>query len=296
MPPDSDTTAAIAAEWREYAREVERAAVAGTTASHYETLLSRPPESMRPFRQRMAILYRRTEARHRASARLHRLHALRLQRWNSDDARGARPVFMAAVASQLQVPSAAVTLFHDQQETLTAVSDDLARTAHDLEAVIGQGPAREVVGGGGVIVAAGGELIERWPHLGPALAESGVQSLVAVPLQAGSHRLGALCGYSPHPTLPRETVALADDIADTLAHTVLLDATDSRADGITPLGTLFDEADFQAAVNQAVGMVSAHSHCDLDTALTLLRARAFAENLPLAQVARRVLDGDFHIQ
>lgn len=263
-------------------------------AAKYEAQANQRPESMQPFRQRMADLHRRIEARHLACARLHRLHALRLQRWYLGDRATLRPVFMAAVAQHLGMDSAAVTLFGQTgDELLVAASDGNARAAHDLEQLIGEGPARDVLDGGQFVTAGGTDLVCRWPQYGPALTQLGVQSVVAVPLLS-SRLLGALCVFTSAAGLRTGVTPAAEKVADALANTVLL-ATSGLADYGAPQGTLFDDADYLAAVHQAVGMVAVQCGCDLDAALALLRARAFADGIAIPEIARRVLEDGYQL-
>ncbi len=262
-------------------------------AAKYEVQATQPPESMQPFRRRMAELHRRIEERHLASARLHRLHALRLQRWHIEDRVTTRPVFMASVAQHLDMDSAAVTLVGPTgDDLLVAASDTTARAAQDLEQRIGQGPARDVLDGQDFVTAAGAELFTRWPQYGPALTELGVRSVIAVPLRS-SHLLGSLCVFTSRAALRTDLAPAAENVADALATTVLLSyGTDD--DG-APRGTLFDDADYLAVVHQAVGMVAVRCECDLDAALALLRARAFSDGTAVSEVARRVLEDGYEL-
>ncbi|MEV6558033.1 GAF domain-containing protein [Nocardia sp. NPDC051756] len=263
-------------------------------AAKYEAQATQRPEAMQPFRQRMAELHRRIEGRHLACARLHRLHALRLQRWYIGDRAALRPVFMAAVAQHLGVDSAAVTLFGRKgDELLVAASDVTARAAHDLEQLIGEGPARDVLDGRDFVTAGGTDLATRWPEYGPALAQLGVHSVVAVPLLS-SRLLGALCVFAGVDGLRTEITPATAKVADALANTVLLGAHGTAADG-APQGTLFDDADYLATVHQAVGMVAVQCSCDIDAALALLRARAFADGIAVPEIARRVLEDGYQL-
>jgi AmiR/NasT family two-component response regulator len=49
-------------------------------------------------------------------------------------------------------------------------------------------------------------------------------------------------------------------------------------------------------VHQATGVVAVHAGVPLTEALLLLRARAFAEQRPIGDVARDVLDGMVHFR
>ncbi|WP_156959745.1 ANTAR domain-containing protein [Nocardia sp. BMG51109] len=283
-------------QWHHYRRELERAARAGETAANYEGQAARPPSTMQPFRERMAALHRRIEQRHYACARLYQLHALRLQRWRASNTPAVRPVFMAAVAEDLGVVGAAITLFDDRrQELLTASSDARSSAAHDIEATVGQGPSHDVVNGIDSVVVEAADLAARWPEYGRGAIDLGIGSVVAVPLTTGLGRLGTLCGFSEEPRLPEGTVLTAGRIADALANDVLLDEQLMSVDGIAADGGLFDDADYLTTVNQAVGMVAAQGPYSIDTALVLMRARAFADGMSLAELARRVLEEGYRL-
>ncbi|MFC9434655.1 GAF and ANTAR domain-containing protein [Nocardia sp. NPDC057030] len=242
----------------------------------------------------MAELHRSIESRHLACARLHRLHALRLRRWYFGDQTALRPVFMTAVAQDLGMDSAAVTLFGQTgEELLVAASDVTARAAHDLEQLIGEGPARDALDGKEFVTAGSPGMAARWPQYGPALSELGVRSVVAVPLHS-SRVLGSLCVFTGNGGVHTDTGPATEEMGDTLANTVLLASYGATDDG-APHGTLFDDADYFGAVHQAVGMVAVQCGCGVDTALAMLRARAFADSLDIAEIARRVLQDGYQL-
>ncbi|WP_051727680.1 GAF domain-containing protein [Nocardia brasiliensis] len=284
----------LARVWRESRAEQSRADRAAAVAAKYESALCEPPPSMAPFRQRMAELHRRIEARHLACARLHRLHAQRLQRWYFGDRADLRPVFMAVVAVQSGMDSAAVTLFdRGGNELLVATSDRTAHAAHDLELVVGEGPGHDVLDGRYLVTAEATDLTERWPLYGPALTELGVRSVVGVPL-VSAHLIGTLCLFTDQAVLHTEISSAAVKVADALANTVLLPTSGPGPDG-SPQGILFDEADYLPALHQAVGMVAVQCVCDLDAALALLRARAFTEGVTVTDIAHRVVEDGYQL-
>lgn len=282
-------------EWQEYGAERQRAARAATVAAKYEAQERHPSEALQSVRLRMAELHRRIEERHLASARLHRLHARRLERWCDSGRSTLRPVFMAAVAQQLGVDSAAITLFGPgREELLVAASDETAKAAHDLEMTMGEGPARDVLDGKEFVIATVADLLERWPRFGPAVTDLGVRSVVAVPLPAAGLR-GAMCAYANQTELDAAIAPAAGRLADTLANAVLLAPDRVAPDGVTLRGALFDDADYLSVVHQAVGKVAAQCGCDIDTALALLRARAFAEGVSVVDIARRVVEERYEL-
>lgn len=257
----------------------------------YEQLLGGRPDSMTPFRERMVALYRRMEERHHACARLHRQHALRLQRWYGDGEAGLRPIFMAAVSQRLRTDGASIALFDgDHQELLFAVSGPITRAAHDLELTHGEGPLRDALRSTGPIVATGGDMIRRWPRFGPAVTGLDVRAVVATPLRHSSRPLGALCGLAIGNRLDLNAERQSDLLAEALTETVLHATEEFDPSGMSLSGSLFENADYLSAVNQAMGLLAAQYNCSLDSAFTLLRARAFADNQSVTQVAQKMVE------
>jgi hypothetical protein len=290
----NDVQARIAGmRWRA-AEARQRAARAEAMAIRLEEQAALPSyASLNQACLRVAALQRRVEARHLTSARLHDQHADHLCAWLvQPDAQERPPAFMDAVAAAIGLRSAAITLLGTRSgEVLVAVSDATARGAHDLEFILGEGPAQLAVARGQTIHAAGTALDERWPYYGPALAGLGVQAVIAVPLQPPAC-LGAVCGYASQPAISDHTVLTISGIADALP-LILAQARHDLlgADGTAPL-PLLDEADFLAVIHQAAGMVSQQCGCGISDALALLRARAFATGLRADEVAASVLRGE----
>jgi hypothetical protein len=276
----------MAALWRLVDEERRRADGAAALAAQYEA--REAPVHLQTFRAQMAALQRRIEERHRSSARLHELHAIRLAKW-LDTPGMLRPAFMAAVATALGLRGAAAAIRGRQTYAVVAASDDVARAAHELEVVLGEGPAAAAVAAGTPIRVGGSALAERWPRYGPAVAELGVRAVIAAPLLLPDRRpavcLGALCAYDGHPVIADGTAEATGRIADALTHTVLRTI---EGDGFP---SVFEEADYQAVVHQAVGVISVQCDCGITDAEALLRAHAFAEDRPVADVAQDVVEG-----
>ena len=136
-----DARAEIRALRRRAAAARRRAAQAASLAVRHETQAALAPESLLALHTRMRDLYRQIEARHLAAVRVTELHATRMERWlNGASGQASRPVFMAAVASALGTPSAAVTLRGQRHTSFVgAVSDATAQAAHELEFVMSEG-------------------------------------------------------------------------------------------------------------------------------------------------------------
>ena len=290
VPPSDDAAAVIARLWERVALERGRAARAEEIAARCEAESAAGPEHLRSLQARMAVLHRQMQTRHRTSAALHEAHAIRMEAWADGRGPAFRPVFMSVVAAAMGVGSVAATLYGRRPAAVvTAASDALARAAHDLEIVLGEGPAVTAMTAGVPVSAVGGSLADRWPLYGPAIGELGVRAVVAVPLRHATGCLGTLCAYSHEPVLPESVVAFAGRVADAVTHTILLSPPDPAASGAVRDVPLFGESDYQAIVHQAAGMVAVRFGCGIDDAEHLLRARAFADSLPVEEVALSVL-------
>jgi hypothetical protein len=286
------------AELRQRVRDERlRAAKAAAIAANYERLVDEAPTALRPLRVRMAVLHRRLELRHAESARLQELYADRLHAWGKRVVADlVRPTFIDAVAAAVGCDSTAMTLLgRSGDEALAAASDVTARMAHDAEFMTAEGPAHDVAAVGATVRVGGDELGERWPRFGPIVAELGVRAVVGVPLrQEPGGDVGALCVYTPEVEVTPDLALSAAHIADALTHTVL-NHPGAVADDEIPVGSILDEAAFYDTVNQAAGVVSVRNLCDLDSALAILRARAFADGIPVESLARGVIRGDVEV-
>jgi hypothetical protein len=289
--PSRDDAAAVVARLQERVAEERRRAVrAAEIAARYEEQSAAGPQHLRSLCTRMAVLHRQMQTRHRTSAALHEVHALRMQAWADGRGPAFRPVFMAAVAAAMGVGSAAATLRGRRPAAMvTAASDVVARVARDLEVALGEGPAVTAMTAGVPVSAVGGSLPDRWPLYGPAIGELGVRAVVAVPLRHASGCIGTLCAYNPEPVLPDSVIVAAGRVADAVTYTMLLPPQDVTADEDVLDLPLFAEIDYQAAVHQAAGMVAVQFGCGIDDAECLLRARAFADGRPVEEVALSVL-------
>jgi hypothetical protein len=128
----------------------------------------------------------------------------------------------------------------------------------------------------------------RWvAFAGPAI-EAGVRAVFGFPLQVGAVRLGALNLYRDRPgALTVEQHADALVMADVAAQAVLVLQANA------PPGKLAAEleagANFQYVVHQASGMVAAQLEISVGQGLIRLRAYAFGNDRPLAEVAQDVV-------
>jgi len=273
----------------------QRAAYAETAAAGFEEQAALLPDALSQAFLRAAALERRVQARYLALARLQDQHASFLRGWLGRPGKLDRePVFIDAVAAAIGMPSAAVVLLGTQRgEAAAAASDATARAAHDLEFVLGEGPAHLAADRGQAVRVAGTALADRWPQYGPEVARLGVQAVIAVPLQPVG--LGAVCAYASQPALSEQAVLAAGQMADALPLALAQAAHDPLPSHGVPTLPLLGEADFPAVIHQAAGMVSQQCGCGISDALAVLRARAFSAGCPAEEIASHVVRGELRL-
>ena len=296
MPAADKVHAQVAAlRWRA-AGSRQRAAYAGAAAARCEQQAALLPDSLSQACLRVAAVQRRAQARQLAAAASQDRYADHLDAWLERSGEPEqRPVFIDDVAAAIGMHSATVILLGTQRgEAVIAASDTTARAAHDLEFVLGEGPAHLALAGGQAVQAAGAALRGRWAQYGPAVARLGVQAVLAVPLQPPAG-LGAVCAYDSQPAISEQAAMAAGKIADVLPLTLSQAVAGSRPGDGVPALPLFGEAEFPAVIYQAAGVVSAHCGCGISDALALLRARAFSAGRPAEEVAAGVVRGELRL-
>jgi hypothetical protein len=207
----------------------------------------------------------------------------------SPDDTGLPASLAAACVRSLSVTGVGLALMADDRPAgIVAATDGAARELEELQFTLGEGPCVDASGTGRPVLqpdlAATAPL--RWPAFAGGALEAGVRAVFAFPLRVGAIRVGVLDLYRDRagPLSPRDlTDALAYADAATL---VLLDAQ-AGSPVLVPVPVLDDRAE----VHQATGVVSVQAAVGLAEALVLLRARAFADQQPLGDLARKVLAG-----
>ncbi|WP_165956563.1 GAF and ANTAR domain-containing protein [Kribbella antibiotica] len=170
-----------------------------------------------------------------------------------------------------------------------AATDGPAAVMENLQQTLGEGPCltafherRPVLEHDLARAAA------RWPGFAPAAAEAGIAAIFAFPLQVGAIRLGVLDLYRNTPG-PLDSLQLAEALNHaTAAATILLDLQyDAVPGGLAP--QLADAADNHREIHQATGIITVQASVGISEALLLLRARAYAEERPLRELAEDVV-------
>jgi hypothetical protein len=173
---------------------------------------------------------------------------------------------------------------------VVAATDGAARSLEDLQFALGEGPCVEASRSGRPVLQP--ELFEaaanRWPAFAAAAQTAGVRAIFAFPLRVGAIRIGVLDLYRDTPGhLSEAQLAEALAFAD-VATLLLLHLQDSSlGDQVHP--ALNGPLDSLARVHQATGMISVQLGVSLAEALLRLRAHAYAQDRPVADVATDVV-------
>jgi hypothetical protein len=172
-------------------------------------------------------------------------------------------------------------------------TDPVSSLIADLQFDLGEGPAIDAHTGGEPVLEP--DLADpqtpRWlAFTGPAVA-AGALAVHGFPVRIGAVRLGALSLFrdSTGP-LTDDEYAHAVAVANVAAETVLLLQAGALPGLVaTALGA---GADFHYDVHQASGMVAAQLDVSVGQAFVRLRAHAFANSMPVREVARQVVARD----
>jgi GAF domain len=198
----------------------------------------------------------------------------------------------AAAASGIEVTGVGMALMtQDGHEGAVGATDGTARRMEELQFTLGEGPCLDASKQGQPVLVP--DLVRtaasRWPGFGPAVLETGVEAIFALPLQVGHIRLGVLDLYRDRPgNLDDGELESALTYADAAVVVLLhLQSQMDPGEGLHP--QLADGVGGRPEVHQATGMISVQAEVGLTEALLLLRARAFADERPILEVARDVV-------
>ena len=206
---------------------------------------------------------------------------------------GLADMLLHACISTLPVGGAGLVLMtEDGSAGTVAATDSAARLLEELQFTLGEGPLIDASRTGRPVLQP--DLARTAPQLWPAfadeLARSGPRAVFAFPLRVGAIRLGVLDLYRNAPgVLSQGDLAEALAFADA-ATLLLLDLQSRGPDAELPLD-LAAAVEDRAEVHQATGVVSVQAGVSLAVALVMLRARAYAEQRPIGELALDVLHG-----
>jgi GAF domain-containing protein len=179
-------------------------------------------------------------------------------------------------------------------EGSTAAASDLAVVQFEL----GEGPSVVAVAQGVPVTvdrAGSPDSTARWPLFALAAADRDAAAVFAFPLRVGQALIGALTAHREDAgALSAEEYANGLIIAS-LATVALLH--EQAAPGSVHLAVTFAQgAGEHASVQVAAGMVSERLQVPIVEALVRIRAHAFALDLAVDEVARRIIDRRMELQ
>ena len=207
----------------------------------------------------------------------------------SPDGTGLPTSLAAACVRSLPVSGVGLALMTDDGPAgIIAATDGAAMELEELQFTLGEGPCVDASQTGRPVLQP--DLARtaplRWPAFAGGALEAGVRALFAFPLRVGAIRLGVLDLYRDLAG-PLSTDELAEALSFADAATLLLLHEQAGTAPSSAVPVLDDRAE----VHQATGVVSVQAAVGLAEALVLLRARAFADQRALGDLARDVLTG-----
>lgn len=218
-----------------------------------------------------------------------------LEAIRADGSGAPLPALLCAdCTSMLDLRATGMALMNESgHQGVIGTSGPIATQLENLQFELGEGPSVDASRANSPISHPDltASAITLWPGFGPAAVEVGVRAVLALPLQVGAIRLGALCLYRSTPgRWDYAGTAAALTYADAaVAVLLLLQAHTQPGPALHP--ELNEPLEHRAEVHQATGYLSVTASVTLAEALLLLRARAFASDRPLLEVSREVLAG-----
>jgi GAF domain-containing protein len=213
---------------------------------------------------------------------------------NSGPERAAQPLRICGLCvDALTVTGAGIAMVTATgHRGVVCATDDVSATIEDLQLTLGEGPCVDAARSGSPVLLAdlsqsSDVAVDRWPAFMEGAATAGVEALFAFPLRVGAISVGVLDLYRDQPgELTGDELAAALVAADAAALALLhLDVVGAEAFA----DDHDSRASYQLQVHQATGMVMAQVGVTIDQAFLMLRARAFADSRPLAELAADVV-------
>ena len=201
------------------------------------------------------------------------------------------PKLCSTCASLVGLSGAAIVVMTaGAHRALLCSSTATAAVLEDLQTTLGEGPGVDAYRSGIPVVepdlAHSGR--SQWLAFAEPALDAGAAAVFAFPLRMGAVRLGALTFSHDRPgRLSDEQYADARIVADLLTHVVL--ALQAKAPPGMVARALAAAADDAVEVHQATGMLAVRLGVTLGEAMVRIRAIAYSEGRPLAEVARDVI-------
>lgn len=192
------------------------------------------------------------------------------------------------VTEVLGVVGAGVSLSGGERMGFAAACGEAAALVEQLQDEAQAGPGVDAFHGGTVVQAGLGDEHGRWPLLRRSARRLGVVTAVGIPLQVDGETVGSLSVYCEAAQgVTRDGLRAARLLAATasgmLANAAQMDEIRLRSE------QLQEALDSRVVIEQAKGMLAEALGVSVDTAFTLLREHARANNATLRSVAEAVV-------
>jgi GAF domain-containing protein len=192
---------------------------------------------------------------------------------------------------------ASISLFVDNAYLALAETGPVALLLDETQFTLGDGPVFEVQTSGIPLVIEdtfAAPFMSASPAFGPIVQAKGIRSIATFPLRVGGASLGSLNVYREK-SGPLDTQQYADGLI--AASFALSEAIDYRA-GIAEDIAQGELPERFATTNLqiAAGMVAEALNCTIVESLVMIRARAFADDVPVTQIARMIKDRKLMLQ
>jgi hypothetical protein len=168
-------------------------------------------------------------------------------------------------------------------------SDDVAGTIERLQVTLGEGPCIDATASGSPVLVADltdprDVLASRWPVFRNEATKTGARAIFAFPIRVGAIALGAVDLYR-QTAGPLSQLQLANALSSVEEVCLAVLETPDYYDDLDGPTTI------DMSVHRAAGMVMGQLDSSIEEAMVRLRATAYAEGLPLSELADDVVNG-----
>jgi GAF domain-containing protein len=183
---------------------------------------------------------------------------------------------------------ASVTMVTSGRPSTPVVTEPLAGDLDSVQYESRRGPCLEAYQAARVVREKISENAERWPEFSTAAGQAGIQSVLAVPLVANSHPIGALNLYS-------KSFAGYDETAEETALLFSEQAAVACANAevfwrtFTLTENLREALESRDVIGQAKGILMARRNCTAEVAFEALRRASQRRNIKLRDIAEQVV-------
>ena len=170
-----------------------------------------------------------------------------------------------------------------------AATEELVVEVERHQSRVGQGACHEAFATNAIVAIDDLTVEERWPEYTQLAIESGLLSVLGVPMNAHGQTIGVFNIYRDRPTHWTDDDVKAAEILTAMGAGYVLNANQLRAQ--QGLAEQLEQAvDSRDLIGQAKGILMARAEVDADRAFEILRERSQGSNRKLREVAQDVVE------